>query len=347
MHFVFLGTSAGTPTRERNVSALAVCPDQPRDWMLVDCGEGTQHQILRSRLRLPRLRHILITHLHGDHSFGLPGLLSSRAMSGATDTLDLHGPEGLRTFLMTALNLSNTTLTYDLAIRELSGPGPVLETGTLTVEALAMTHTGPCYGYLIREKAVPGRLDAEALAAAGVPAGPDYGRLKKGETVRLPDGRVVDGREYLSPPLPGRNVLVAGDNDDPGSLVGRLSGVDLLVHEATYTSDVAGGLAFDPGHSTAAAVAAAAEQASIPNLVLTHISARYATTPDARGRDVEDLRKEAENAYSGCLFVADDFDELVLDRARCVVRAGQAWRGRGVDRTKDAPHAGQGALEKC
>lgn len=341
MHFAFLGTSAGTPTRERNVSALAVCPDQQRDWMLLDCGEGTQHQILRSHLRLPRMRQVLITHLHGDHSFGLPGLLSSRAMSGATSPLELHGPEGLRTFLTTTLSLSNTTLTYDLVIHEIREPGPVLETGTLTVEALAMTHTGPCYGYLVREKPIPGSLDAEALGAAGIAPGPLYGRLKNGEILRLPDGRMVDGRRFLSPPTPGRSVLLAGDNDDPGSLVERLRDVDLLVHEATYTSDVAAGLAFDPGHSTAVDVAQAAETASVPNLVLTHISARYSVGPEAHGRDVEDLRKEAESTYSGRLFVANDFDEFVLDRARCLTRAGQAWRGRETRRPPDAPRPGQ------
>ena len=316
MRFVFLGTSAGAPTRERNVSALAVCPDQQREWILIDCGEGTQHQVLRSSLRLPRLRHVLITHLHGDHCFGLPGLLCSRAMSGATDPLDLHGPEGLEAFVTTALSLSGTTLTYGLTVHEVSGPGPVLEADETAVEALPMSHGGPCYGYVLREKDLPGRLDAEALMAAGVPPGPVYARLKAGERAELPDGRVVDGRAFVSPPIPGRVAVVAGDNADPGALVEVLRGADVLIHEATYTADVVTDLAFDFGHSTAAAVAQAAEAAAVPNLVLTHISARYSAVSDTRGRDIGDLCREAEAAYSGRLFVANDFDEFVLDRSR-------------------------------
>src|SRR5436305_1398556 len=139
MKILFLGTGAATPTRRRNVSALAFLPEQRSEWWLFDCGEGTQHQVLRAPVTLPRLRRIFITHLHGDHIFGLPGLLASRALQGATEPLDVYGPRGIRELLEAVRKTCGLTLPYALAVNEVS-PGIVFEDDELLVRAVAVVH---------------------------------------------------------------------------------------------------------------------------------------------------------------------------------------------------------------
>ncbi len=249
MDVYFLGTGAGVPSPRRNVSALALRLDGPRGGIwLFDCGEGTQHQVLASPLKLSRLEKVFITHLHGDHIFGLPGLLATR--SSQTDApLTLYGPPGLCAFVRDALAASGTWLAYPMEVMEIK-EGMVCQDASYRVEAARLDHGVPCFGYRITEQERPGRLRVEDLARLGVPPGPVYGRLKRGERIELPDGRTLDGRDLVDPPRPGRAVAVLGDTRPCTASMDLARGADLLVHEATF-ADAHADLAHRYGHSTA------------------------------------------------------------------------------------------------
>ena len=180
MKITFLGTSSATPTRRRNVSALAFQPDQRSEWWLFDCGEGTQHQVLRAPVTLPRLRRIFITHLHGDHCFGLPGLLASRALQGAPEPVDLYGPRGINDFIASIRRACGLHLPYTLTIHEVA-QGVIFEDDEFVIRAVAVVHAGQTYSHIIDEKPQAGRFRIEEAKALSLPPGPLYGRLKRGE----------------------------------------------------------------------------------------------------------------------------------------------------------------------
>lgn len=275
MQLQFLGTGAGMPSKSRNVSALALNLDSPaaQTW-LFDCGEATQHTILHTTVRPGRIRRIFITHLHGDHIFGLPGLLSSRGMMGNDTPIDLYGPAGIRRFLETALAVSASFLPYPLHIHEFAEAGTVHEDELYGVSARPLIHGVASFAYVIREAVQPGALDVARLRAEGVPAGPLYARLKNGETITLGDGRVLHGADYCAPARAERRVVIFGDTCHDDAHADFCHDADLIVHEATF----AGGeeaLAARHGHSTADEAARLARDAGAKRLYLTHISARY------------------------------------------------------------------------
>lgn len=325
MHFTFLGTSAGTPSRERNVTALALRLDQRSDWSLFDCGEATQHQLLRVPLTLPSLRRIFVSHLHGDHTFGLFGLLSTRSMVAGLEPLDLFGPKGLEELVRRVLQLTSSHLTYELRFHELSvRGGPVLEESWGRVEALPLSHNVTSYAWLFSEAERPGRFDALRAQELGVPDGPLMGQLARGEPVQLADGRQISPLGLCGAPRAGRRVVVAGDNDDPAALLERTGPLDLLVHEATHTEDVAAQGAArgtpqacaDIRHSTAARVARAASARGVRNLVLTHFSPRYSLASRAdRPWTMAQVEAEARASYAGALFLARDLESYRLNQA--------------------------------
>lgn len=262
------------PAKERNVTAIAIRLEQERGtFWLVDCGEGTQHQVLSSPLRLRKLEKVFITHLHGDHLFGLPGLLGSRAFQAGETPVTLYGPTGLRAFVQTALDVSQTRLAYPLDIVEIQ-QGVVFEDDQFKVSCRPLTHGVTSYGYRFEEKPALGHLDGQRLAAAGVPKGPLYGRLKAGEDVQLPDGRILRSADYLSVPTPGRTITILGDTKPCAAIDVLARGADVLVHEATY-AEADADKAQQHNHSTARDAAQAAQKAGVKQLVLTHISARY------------------------------------------------------------------------
>ncbi|MCT3458923.1 MBL fold metallo-hydrolase, partial [Limosilactobacillus fermentum] len=193
MQIEFLGTGAGSPSKQRNVSSLALRLLEERNaiW-LFDCGEATQHQILHTTIRPRKVEKIFITHLHGDHIFGLPGFLSSRSFQGGDEPLTIYGPKGIKDFVQTALKVSESRLSYPLKFVELTGDGEVFKDQTFTVTARRLDHKIASFGYRVEEAAHPGELMVEKVRQAGIPSGPLYGQLKRGEVVTLPDGRTVD-----------------------------------------------------------------------------------------------------------------------------------------------------------
>ncbi|WP_285130224.1 ribonuclease Z [Leclercia adecarboxylata] len=279
MELLFLGTSAGVPTRTRNVTSILLDLQHPTRgglWMF-DCGEGTQHQLLRTTSHPGKLDKIFITHLHGDHLFGLPGLLCSRSMAGNIHPLTIYGPPGIREFVETSLRISGSWTDYPLEIVEISA-GVVFSDDARTVTAAAMNHPVECYGYRVEEQDKPGALDGAALVAAGVPFGPLFQQLKRGERVTLDDGRVIDGADYLSPPRPGKKLAIFGDTAPCESALALAQGVDLLVHEATLEAAMEE-KANSRGHSSTRQAARLACDAQVKRLLVTHVSSRY----DAEG----------------------------------------------------------------
>ncbi|WP_271003523.1 ribonuclease Z [Listeria seeligeri] len=274
MELVFLGTGAGVPSRGRNVTSIALSMLNERNaiW-LFDCGEATQHQILRSQIKLSKLEKIFITHMHGDHIFGLPGLLSSRSFQGGDSDLTIYGPVGIQAYVETSLKLSGTRLTYKIIFEEIE-PGLIFEDEMFTVTADELDHGMLSYGYRIVEKDKQGALDAARLKEDGVEPGPIFQRLKNGEVVTLPDGREIDGENYIGAPQKGKIISIFGDTRETASEFALAENADILIHEATFEGDK-GKMAAEYMHSTTIQAAELAKKAGVKKLILTHISSRY------------------------------------------------------------------------
>lgn len=316
MQVTFLGTSSGVPTRARNVSAVALRLPQRSEMWLFDCGEGTQHQFLRSDLRLSQLRRVFVTHMHGDHVFGLPGLLASLGLAGNSSAgVDLYGPDPLESFLKGALNTSSTRIGYPLQVhrvRQAAEQGSVLfEDADLIVRCTPLTHRVPAYAYRVEQKPLAGRFDIEKARALNIPPGPVYARLKRGETVTLDDGRTIDGTSLCGPERPGVSVVYCTDTVFSEAAVELARGADLLIHESTFAHAEAE-MAYQKQHSTSTMAAQTAAEAGVGQLVLTHLSPRYvpgnSVTPN-------DLLQEAQSIFPNTV-LAKDF--LCLDvKPRC------------------------------
>jgi len=303
MELIFLGTSAGVPTRSRNVTAILLDLQHPTRgglW-LFDCGEGTQHQLLRTTYHPGKLDKIFITHLHGDHLFGLPGLLCSRSMAGNPNPLTIYGPAGIREFVDTTLRLSGSWTDYPLEVVEIA-EGWVYDDGFYKIAVQPLNHPVECYGYRIEEYDKPGTLNAAALMADGVKPGPLFQRLKLGDTVTLEDGRRVNGRDYLSAPQPGKKLAIFGDTAPCPSALHLARGVDVMVHEATLETAMEE-KANGRGHSSTRQAAQLARAAGVGKLIVTHVSSRY----DARG--CESLLAECRELFSECE-LAEDFTQV-------------------------------------
>lgn len=274
MELYFLGTNAGVPSLERNVTSVALrLFDERRSFWLFDCGEATQHQILSSPLKLSKLEYIFITHLHGDHCFGLPGLISSRAYQGGDTPLTLFGPPGIKKYIMTSLEISESRINYPLHIVEHEG-GVLFEDESFRVESALLDHRISSYGYRVIEKDQPGKLNVELLERYGVRPGPLYGKLKKGESIETSDGTLVHAKDVLGDEKQGRVVTILGDTRPCEATVRLAQDADVLVHESTFLDEMAA-TAHTYYHSTAKQAAQAAKLAGAKRLFLTHFSSRY------------------------------------------------------------------------
>ena len=302
MQIEFLGTGAGVPARFRNVTSIALrLLEEINSVWLFDAGEGTQIQMLSSTIRPRKVDKIFVTHLHGDHIYGLPGLLSSRSFQGGEDELVIYGPHGIRQFVETSLRVAQTHLTYPLKFVELPNEGgEVLRTDKFTVTALPLDHKILSFGYRVVEHDHAGELLVERLREMNVPAGPLYGELKRGKDVTLPDGRTIKSADVIGPAKKGRTVTILGDTrKTPNSVVlGR--DADVLVHESTYGKGE-GKQARNHYHSTSMQAADVAKEAGAGRLLLTHISARYA------GKSANELAYQARTTFENTR-VVNDFD---------------------------------------
>ncbi|MCW7540139.1 ribonuclease Z [Aquabacterium sp. A7-Y] len=311
MDLLFLGTSSGTPTKVRNVTGLALIEDTCRAWYLVDCGEATQHQLLHTRLSLNDLQAIFITHVHGDHCYGLPGLLASAGMSGRRKPLQIIAPTGIAGWMASTRELTRLHLPFELqflATESLTG----WKNNNWVVTAVPLSHRVPSFGYSFSEATLEPKLDTERLTLQGIPQGPLWGQLKKGMDV-VHAGKLLKSSDYVCYPHKPRRIVVGGDNDRPELLTEACREAQVLVHESTYTSDTASKVGAGMGHSAAASVARFAQSVGLPHLLLTHFSARYGSDA-SQSPSIEDLRREAREHYQGSLFLAEDFARYRLDK---------------------------------
>jgi ribonuclease Z len=322
MELLFLGTSSGTPTTSRNVTALALIEDQSSAWSLVDCGEGTQHQLLRTPLSVRDLQAVFITHVHGDHCYGLPGLLASAGMGGRQAPLKIVAPQGIEEWFRSTAALTQLHLPFPVEFTRTESMQR-LAFGRSVVDAIELSHRVPSYAYAFTEAHVEPVLDTDRLLREGVPQGPLWGRLKRGLDAEH-QGKPLHAADFLTHPHPPRKIIVGGDNERPELLAEAAKGCQVLVHEATYTADVAAKVGPGVGHSCAEQVAAFAQSVGLPNLVLTHFSARYQSRRAGAqaGPSIEHIRAEAARAYHGQLVLADDFARYRLDRTGKLVLVG-------------------------
>jgi len=273
IEIVFLGTSASAPSVRRGLAAAVVMHQERR--FLVDCGEGTQRQLLKSGLGFKRLHTVLLTHGHLDHILGLAGLISTFARWEAIDFIEIHGGEWAleRVRGLMEVVFGTGEPKYDLDYRAVQA-GPFLDSQDLHVSAFPVSHRGPgCFGYLFEE--TPRRpFLVERAKALGVPCGPERGALVRGESVSLPDGRAVAPEEVLGPVRAGTRVAYVGDTRNARALEQHVRRVDALVIESTYLA-VESDLARRFGHITAADAAQLARDARVGQLILTHVSRRY------------------------------------------------------------------------
>lgn len=305
MQLEFLGTGAGSPSKQRNVSSIALRLLEERNaiW-LFDVGEATQHQILNTTIRPRKIEKIFITHLHGDHIFGLPGLLSSRSFQGGNEPLTIYGPVGIKRFVTTALQISESRLSYPLHFVEIDHEGEVFHDQGFTVTAKKLDHKIACYGYRVVEADHPGELQVDKLRALNIPSGPVYGQLKAGKEVTLADGRTVNGRDFIGAPQKGRIVTICGDTRKTANAVELARDADVLVHESTFAKDEAK-LARSYYHSTSLQAAEIAKRAGVKRLLLNHISARYA------GRAAYQLAYQVRDVFPATR-VVNDFDVVEI-----------------------------------
>ncbi|HEX3291205.1 MAG TPA: ribonuclease Z [Gaiella sp.] len=297
LDLVFLGTSASAPTAARGTAATLL--RRGGDRILVDCGEGTQRQLLRSDVGLVDLEDVFLTHLHADHVLGLPGMLKTFALRGREVPITVHGPRGTRG-LLRALGVVVGNVPYPFEVVELEA-GDAVERDGYRIEAFAVVHGRRAVGYAVRENWRPGRFDVQAADALGVPDGPARGALQRGDPVTLAGGRLVRPDEVVGPARRGRSVVLTGDTAPAKSVVEAAEGADVLVHEATFLADERA-RARETEHSTAAEAALVAREAGVGLLAVTHISARYS---------VSDVAEEARALFPQTV-VPRDFDLLEI-----------------------------------
>ena len=292
----FLGTSAARPTVERGVSSIAVIREG--ETMLFDCGEGTQRQMMRYGISF-NLGDIFFTHFHGDHFFGVTGLLRTLALQGRTEPLRLWGPRGAQRMLKRALELGMDRIPFLVQISELAPDEPVLRT-QYAIVPYAAAHGSGALGFALVEEERRGRFNPDRARELGIPEGPLWGRIHRGEPVTLDDGRVIEPTELVGSPRPGRTIVLTGDTRPCDETVRVASGADLLVHEATFGDEEAE-RAVETGHSTAREAADIARRANAARLVLTHFSARYS-------RDASELLREAREVFPETTIARDGME---------------------------------------
>ncbi|MGT2887160.1 ribonuclease Z [Streptococcus didelphis] len=309
MEIQFLGTGAGQPAKQRNVSSLALkLLDEINEVWLFDCGEGTQRQILETTIKPRKIKKIFITHLHGDHIFGLPGFLSSRSFQASDEQTDLeiYGPVGIKTFVETSLKVSGSKIPYHIHYFEFdeNSLGKIMETDKFTVYGQKLAHTIFCIGYRVVQKDLEGTLDAEALRAVGLPFGPLFGKVKNGQDVELADGRKIIAKDFISAPKKGKIITIIGDTRKTMASQKLAQDADVLVHESTYGKGDER-IAKNHGHSTNMQAAQIARDANVKCLLLNHVSARFL------GRDCRQMEKDASTIFSNVKIVRD-FEEVSI-----------------------------------
>jgi ribonuclease Z len=293
----FLGTSASRPTVERNVSSVAIIREG--ETLMFDCGEGTQRQMMRYGITFA-LTDIFFTHMHADHMLGVTGLLRTLALQGRTEPMSLFGPVGSEKLLWRAITLGSEKQHFEIKVVELTPDTPLKRHGYSIVPFAVEHGDRSAIGYHLVEESRLGRFNPEKAKEIGIPEGPLWGRIHKGETVTLPDGRTIQPSELVGPSRPGRRIVLTGDSRPSEATIVAATGADLLIHEATFTTEEAP-RALETSHSTAREAAEVAAKAGVKKLILTHVSARYS-------RDTSELEREAREVFAETVIARDGME---------------------------------------
>lgn len=303
LQFTFLGTSSGVPTLTRNVSGLAIQHNNSKEWILIDAGEGTQHRIQQAKLSLQNLKAICITHVHGDHCYGLVGLLASAGMGARKEPLIVIAPKEIQQWFEVTCQLTDLYLPYSVEF---------IDVGTLThavqvndeiqISTIALHHRVASYAFAIEATQQHKKLNLELLNTLQIPKGKLWGDLQQGKSVEWND-QVVDSKSVINITTLHIKAIVSGDNDQPELLKAACENVHVLIHESTYNQATLEKVGAAPMHSSAKMVAEFAQSVSLPNLILTHFSSRY-----HHENGMAELKQEAQQFYHGQLFMANDFD---------------------------------------
>ncbi len=290
MKIVLLGTSSATPTLTRGLSATALVREG--DTFLFDCGEGTQLQLMRSGVKRSRIHSIFIGHLHGDHLYGIAGLLSTLHLDGRETPVNVFGPEGLRNFLNASFRTADLQFTFKLTVQEFPRGyrGRVLDEEEFYVDALPLEHSIFCLGWRFQEKPKPGIFNLERAQELGIPRGPLYGKLQRGESIKLDDGRTISPGMVLGEIRPGKSVAYCLDTQFSERSIQLADNCTALIHETTFGPDGID-MARERKHSTMEDAARVAKEAGAHTLIATHFSSRY------DGRQVAQIRDEAREVF--------------------------------------------------
>jgi ribonuclease Z len=289
----FLGTAASRPTVGRNVSSLVI--QREGDVMMFDCGEGTQRQMMRYGTGFT-LRDIFFSHLHADHYLGVIGLLRTLGLQDRQEPVDLWTPRGTADLLRQAVYLGGDRMAFEVRFHELEA-GEVVQRAMYDVVPFRTSHAGKALGYAVVEHPRLGRFDVERARTLGVPEGPAWGRLHRGEPVEV-EGRTVTAADVVGPPRPGRRVVYTGDTRPCAGVREAAEDADLLIHEATFGLEDAE-RAHATGHATAHDAAQVAAAAGVLRLALTHFSPRYADDPRLLEREAKAVFPDTVAAYDG------------------------------------------------
>lgn len=299
LRIIFLGTGGSLPTRNRNPSAIMV--NRKGELLLFDCGEGTQQQMMRAKTGMMSLSSIFITHFHADHFLGIPGLMQTMSFMGRKEPLLIYGPEGTREFTELFKALGYFNLKYEVRGIELK-PGDLVEREEYVIQALKTEHNISSLGYALIENPRPGRFNREKAVKLGIPPGPLFAKLQKGNPVDI-NGKLVKPEDVMGALRPGRTVIYSGDTRPCESILEASRDADVLIHDGSFADEMAD-WAEESKHSTAGEVAALAKEARVRKLILTHISSRY--TDDAEPI-LTDSKKIFEN-----VIIAEDLIEIEI-----------------------------------
>ncbi len=315
LQFTFLGTSSGVPSLTRNVSGLAVRHSKTKDWILIDAGEGTQHQIQRAKLSLQHLQAICITHVHGDHCYGLMGLLASAGMNGRKEKLTIIAPKNIQLWFEATQQLTDLHLPYPLEFIEVNTLQQAIQINeSIQLSAIALHHRVESYAFAIEVIQQQKKLNVDALNALSIHKGKLWGDLQQGKNVEY-DGKLLISNQYVEIQQHRVKAIIGGDNDQPELLSSACQDADVLIHESTYTQATLDKVGSAPMHSSAKMVAEFAQLVQLPNLILTHFSARY---HDHEGLNM--LKNEAQQFYSGQLFMAEDLASYEFNADHVLVK---------------------------
>jgi ribonuclease Z len=297
LRVIFLGTGGSWPTVKRNVSSIAV--KRGREIILFDCGEGTQRQFQHSNLSYMQISKIFITHFHGDHFLGVPGLIQTMQLNDRDKPLHIYGPPGMGELTDQLLSLGYFRPSYHIISHKVNDGDEIAFDG-YSISALKVSHNVPALAFRISEFQRPGKFNKPKALKLGIPEGPLFSKLQKGQAITLPNGKKITPAMVLGPSRKGRTIVISGDTKPCEQMVSFSKNADLLIHEGTFDAQLQG-IAKDYGHTTAAQAAMIAKRAGVEKLFLVHISPRYL--------DFHVLEDEARGVFPHS-FVPKDFQEV-------------------------------------